>query len=449
MNYEINKMDNDRHDSRAIENSFICTSCFKSNSFSYIYKCLICPVELCGDCYEKKYETEEHKTDHPLVRLEAPKKFFGLKYSNNEINLFNIIKIFQNTRHDGFFCSICLMDPIVGVLFKCDTCYKFYLCLDCYMDKRNKDEHLHKDHNLIVSKNKRLLDINISDIEFIKNLGTGAYGSVYKSKLKNSDKIVACKIIQVHRMADSEAQSRLYQSYLNEVNSYNEVKGENILKCFGHCIENSSIICNMIIITEFMSKGSIACLLKNEPQLSYRRRFQIANDITSGMARIHSLGFIHRDIRPDNVLIAADYSAKIGDFGIAKLLENNRNTIVGCPPYMPPEFYTGKYDYKLDIFTFGLTLNELYGGSHFVTQPIRINKQAVLGNKLIAQCVDLDPKNRPDSFTIKINAKKYRDKINKSIENHTPDYQELNLNRKNEIFLHFYSYFENLDTDYI
>ena len=59
MNYEINKMDNDRHhDSRANENSFICTSCFKSNSFSYIYKCLICPVELCGDCYEKKYETE-------------------------------------------------------------------------------------------------------------------------------------------------------------------------------------------------------------------------------------------------------------------------------------------------------------------------------------------------------------------------------------------------------
>ena len=80
-------MDNDRHhDSRANENSFICTSCFKSNSFSYIYKCLICPVELCGDCYEKKYETEEHKTEHPLVRLEAPKKFFGLKYSNDETN---------------------------------------------------------------------------------------------------------------------------------------------------------------------------------------------------------------------------------------------------------------------------------------------------------------------------------------------------------------------------
>ena len=114
---------------------------------------------------------------------------------------------------------------------------------------------------------------------------------------------------------------------------------------------------------------------------------------------------------------------------------------------MPPEFYTGKYDFKLDIFTFGLTLNELYGGSHFVTQPIRINKQAVLANKLISKCVDLDPRNRPDSYTIKINAKRYRDTINESIQKHTPDYQELNLTRKNEIFLHFYSYLEDTDSN--
>ncbi|CAF5126744.1 unnamed protein product [Rotaria sp. Silwood1] len=84
-------------------------------------------------------------------------------------------------------------------------------------------------------------------------------------------------------------------------------------------------------------------------------------NIASGMRRIHEHRMIHRDIRPDNILVNENYVAKIGDIRIARVIDPlNQQTQIGCAPYMLPEFYRGTYDQKLDIFTFGLTLNELF-----------------------------------------------------------------------------------------
>ncbi|CAF1496835.1 unnamed protein product [Rotaria sp. Silwood1] len=84
-------------------------------------------------------------------------------------------------------------------------------------------------------------------------------------------------------------------------------------------------------------------------------------NIASGMRKIHEHRMIHRDIRPDNILVNENYVAEIGDMGIARVIDPlNHHTQIGCASYMPPEFYHGTYDQKLDIFTFGLTLNELF-----------------------------------------------------------------------------------------
>ena len=192
------------------------------------------------------------------------------------------------------------------------------------------------------------------------------------------------------------------QSYLRELESYRELKGVNILKMFGHCIQFEKNRTEFMIITEFMSKGSLANVLKNEPNLSYRQKFWIAYDIAAGMARIHKQNFIHRDIRPDNVLIDGDYNAKIADMGLAKFFnKSNRNTFgLGCRAYMPPEFNSGKYDHKLDIFTFGLTLNQLFGGSHDYKDPIVITHRAVFLWEVIDKCISREPKNRPTAHEI-------------------------------------------------
>jgi serine/threonine protein kinase len=195
--------------------------------------------------------------------------------------------------------------------------------------------------------------------------------------------------------------STLYKSYIQELDAYRELKGVNILKMIGHSYEQTDSEIKLMILTEFMENGSLASLLKtqNFKSISLRRRFDIACDISSGMARIHEHGFIHRDIRPDNILISGNYRAKIGDMGIAKFfdLNNNIHTQIGCRAYMPAEFYTGIYDQKLDVYTFGLTLIELFDGLHSKKHPISIEKEAIFMNEYIEKCIQDDPVNRPTS----------------------------------------------------
>jgi len=221
------------------------------------------------------------------------------------------------------------------------------------------------------------------------------------------------------------------------MNAYKELKGVNILKMFGHCIQTKANEVNLMIVTEFMSKGSLKSLLENETDLSYRRKFDIVCDIAAGMARIHEHQFIHRDIRPDNILIDSNYTAKIGDMGIAKLIKTDKNTQIGCRQFMPPEFHTGSYDQKLDVFTFGLTLNIIYNGTHHETNPIKINKKSDIFQEYVNIFVDHNPSIRPKSKDISEKLrliKKILDKTIFSDKSFSLRYVSMSTKDKNKVF---------------
>lgn len=207
---------------------------------------------------------------------------------------------------------------------------------------------------------------------------------------------------------------------------------------FGYCVQELFDGQNLMIITEFMSRGSLTNLLENEPNLSNRKRLDIACGIASGMVRIHEHNFIHRDIRPDNILISSNYTAKIGDMGIAKLIETSQNSLMGCRKYMPIEFYTGSYDQKLDVFTFGLTLNELYNGSHTKNPPIVLIKQSNFFISIITKCINLHPVNRPCSASINQCLIKVQKLINRHILKQAPNYIQMSACYRNEIFKNIY-----------
>jgi serine/threonine protein kinase len=124
----------------------------------------------------------------------------------------------------------------------------------------------------------------------------------------------------------------------------------------------------------------------------------MASNIASGMRRIHEKGFIHRDIRPDNILVTSDYVAKIADMGIAKLFDASKtnNTKLGCNPYMPKEFDKGEYTQKLDIFTFGLSIYHLFSGKQhsFENGAIQLETPSPVFQHLINKCIDDDPEKR-------------------------------------------------------
>ncbi|CAF1602978.1 unnamed protein product, partial [Didymodactylos carnosus] len=99
------------------------------------------------------------------------------------------------------------------------------------------------------------------------------------------------------------------------------------------------------------------------------------------------------------------YVAKIGDMGIARVIDPDcHHTQLGNVKFMPPEFFHDKYNEKLDIFTFGLTLNELFTEtSHdfiFSQHKIQLRKQSPIFTELIARCLANNPECRPTAIEI-------------------------------------------------
>jgi hypothetical protein len=428
-----------------------CDFCKKGDLIDYRYKCLICDdYDLCGKCFESRKINKNHYLKHPMVRYDYPGELFGTKFKPSEINLAEFVKIFKYEIHQGIRCNFCSMSSIHGLRFKCDICNNFDLCYECYKKDKSSLSHSSHDHPLIVHGKTQSLEIDENSIEKISVLGSGGFGTVYKSRHKNLDnKIVACKVIklEVGRQKEGDLVD-LYKSYTQELNAYTELKGVNILRMFGHCIQKTPDSFNLMIITEFMSKGSLKSLLEKEPDLSFRRRFDIVCDVAAGMARIHEHHFIHRDIRPDNILVNSYYTAKIGDMGIAKFIPTNmnRNTLIGCPPFMPPEFHTGNYDQKLDIFTFGLTLNIIFNGRHNERDRLRhyeIIKRADVFREYINACISPNPTNRPTSKIISEKFQILRKLIEQEIftKEMFPIYKQMTMDQKNEHFKILYDKF--------
>jgi len=147
---------------------------------------------------------------------------------------------------------------------------------------------------------------------------------------------VACKTITVKPGDD-----KLEESFRQELAAYREIDGAYILKPFGYGERQRNIVKELYLITELMPRGSLKKIIENSNQdISLRRKLYLAYHIATGMRKLHAHGWIHRDIRPDNILVSSNYFAKIGDMGIARVFNpSEQQTLLGCIPFMPPEFY--------------------------------------------------------------------------------------------------------------
>lgn len=264
---------------------------------------------------------------------------------------------------------------------------------------------------------------------------------------------MACKVVQVPATKEAE---RLERSFLKELGAYSELSGAYILKTFGFAAARQGPNKIYMLIMEFMSRGSLSSVIKKEgTKLSLRRKLDIARNVASGMRKIHEHHMIHRDIRSDNILVNENYLAKIGDMGIARPIDPmNQHTQIGCQRFMPPEFYKGSYDQKLDIFTFGLTLNELFTSTEhsfqpFVSDKIAFAEQSPVFDELIGRCTRHDPKQRPTAIEIEKTLELYGTAFNEMVVKKHPEYTDLPTDDKDEIFVAFYKQFHAPATEFI
>ncbi|KAL1566928.1 hypothetical protein AAHA92_02467 [Salvia divinorum] len=225
------------------------------------------------------------------------------------------------------------------------------------------------DHSLVDFDITALQIIKNADLEELRELGSGTFGTVYHGKWRGSD--VAIKRIKKSCFSGRQSeQERLTFEFWREAEILSKLHHPNVVAFYGVVQDGPGG--TLATVTEYMVDGSLRhVLLRKDRHLDRRKRLTIAMDAAFGMEYLHLKNIVHFDLKCDNLLVnLKDLSrpiCKVGDFGLSKI---KRNTLVsggvrGTLPWMAPELLNGssnKVSEKVDVFSFGIVLWEILTG---------------------------------------------------------------------------------------
>lgn len=193
-----------------------------------------------------------------------------------------------------------------------------------------------------------------------RRLGQGGSGHVYKGTLSSQCHVVAVKRI----FAQFENSEKIF---INEVKIISRLVHRNLVKFVGWCHERGEFL----LVYEYLPNGSLDnFLFGNKGTLEWEVRYRIVLGLVSALHYLHEDAgqcVLHRDIKAANVLLDTDFSTKLGDFGVAKLvdplLRSQKTGVVGTLGYLAPEYLNeGRASKESDIFSFGVVALEIACG---------------------------------------------------------------------------------------
>ncbi len=191
-----------------------------------------------------------------------------------------------------------------------------------------------------------------------KELGRGGMGVVYLAKDKQLDRKVALKFLGT--LVDNNEEYR--QRFVREAKTAAKINHPNIVAVY----DISASQGKAYIAMEYVEGVSLFQHVQKKGKLHPREALNYMAQACSALYAMHSLGIVHRDIKPDNILIAKGGTVKLMDFGLAKANDNRitkSNVVMGTPCYMAPEQALGKdVDNRADIYALGLVLYEMLTG---------------------------------------------------------------------------------------
>ena len=196
--------------------------------------------------------------------------------------------------------------------------------------------------------------------KIMSSIGEGGMANVYLAWDTILEREVAVKILRGD-LADDEKFVRRFQ---REANSASSLKHPNIVEMYDVGEDNG----RYFIVMEYVNGKTLKSLIKKRGALNLNEAVDIMLQLTSGIACAHDSYIIHRDIKPQNIMILEDGRVKITDFGIAMALNNNEltqtNSVMGSVHYLPPEQASGSGStIKSDIYSLGILMFELFTGS--------------------------------------------------------------------------------------
>ncbi|XP_020114222.1 L-type lectin-domain containing receptor kinase IX.1-like [Ananas comosus] len=199
-----------------------------------------------------------------------------------------------------------------------------------------------------------------------EKLGQGGFGSVYKGFLRSANLPVAIKRI-------SKESKQGLKEYTSEIKTISRLRHRNLVQLIGWCHRRG----DFLLVYELMPNGSLdSYLYSKERLLPWSARYNIAQGLASALLYLHTEWeqcVVHRDIKSSNIMLDSSFSTKLGDFGLARLVDHDRGSQTTVPAgtlgYLAPEcFITGKASKETDIFSFGVVLLEIACGRKCLVQ---------------------------------------------------------------------------------
>uniref|UniRef100_A0A8C2F5A7 LIM domain kinase 1 n=1 Tax=Cyprinus carpio TaxID=7962 RepID=A0A8C2F5A7_CYPCA len=227
----------------------------------------------------------------------------------------------------------------------------------------NRSESLRFDHNF-----KTQCIFRPSDLIYGEVLGKGCFGQAIKVTHSETGEVMVIKeLLQF----DEESQ----KTFLKEVKVMRCLEHPNVLKFIGILYKDK----RLNLISEYVQGGTLRDTIQ-KMDLPWKLRVSYAKDIATGMAYLHSMNVIHRDLNSHNCFVQENQTVVVADFGLARLVKEEKSsspaqvsklnklgrkkryTVVGNPYWMAPEMMQGKiYDEHVDIFSFGIVVCEIIG----------------------------------------------------------------------------------------
>ncbi|GMP25776.1 hypothetical protein CsSME_00002475 [Camellia sinensis var. sinensis] len=208
--------------------------------------------------------------------------------------------------------------------------------------------------------NFRELSRATNDFAEAGKLGEGGFGGVYKGFLSDIKAQVAVK-----RVSRGSKQGK--KEYLSEVKIISRLRHRNLVQLFGWCHEQGEFL----LVYEFLPNGSLDFhLFGGKTKLKWAVRYKIAIGLASALLYLHEEWeqcVVHRDIKSSNVMLDSNYNAKLGDFGLARLVDHDLGSqttvLAGTMGYLAPECVTtGKASKETDVYSFGVVALEIACG---------------------------------------------------------------------------------------
>ncbi len=241
--------------------------------------------------------------------------------------------------------------------------------------------------------------------QVIEELGKGGMGKVYRVEDKKIKEEIALKLIKPEIAADENTIER----FSNELKFARKISHRNVCRMYDLSEEEGTHYITM----EYVPGEDLKSFIRRSGQLTISKAIFIAKQVCEGLAEAHRLGVVHRDLKPQNIMIDREGNARIMDFGIARSLEakgiTEAGVMIGTPQYMSPEQVEGKeVDGRSDIYSLGVILYEMVTGrvpfegdtplsiavkhkTESPTDPREVNAQIPeMLSRLILKCMEKD-----------------------------------------------------------